>query len=271
MGNIVKNNNDFEYLRNLIVVIENLDITKDMVEEILSNLIPKDCEGNVLINFKVREKGNVTAIFYPKYESIYLSVNKMREWLEFNSKDLAECFGIENTELFKKYLFLMILTHEIEHSYQYLIGEGVVTAPCKMIQQGYKALTELMVPKEYIIPRPIKQVRRFVSVIAYKKRENEFLLERNAQFDSLSLLASIAAANEHDEISGVFNSMKNSFAVLGYTKNSDGTLFNTFKDIYMRDKLDKMEDDSELLDMNERFRLGLPVDEKTRSRILSLK
>lgn len=271
MGNIVKNNNDFVYLKNLITVIENLDITKDMVEEILEDLIPKDSVKNNLINFRVSENGNVTAIFYPKYESIHVSINKMKEWLAFNSKDLAEYFGIQNSELFKKYLFLMVLTHEIEHSYQYLIGKGIIAAPCKMIQQGYKALTELMVPKEYIIPRPIKQVRRVVSVIAYKKRENEFLLERNAQYDSLSLLASIALSNGHDEIAGVFNSMKNSFAVAGYTQNTDGTLVNTFKDIYMKDKLSKIEDDSELLDMNERFRLGLPVDEKTRSRILSLK
>ena len=73
----------------------------------------------------------------------------------------------------------MVLTHEVEHSYQYLIGKEVVPASCKMLQQGYKCLSELLVPKDYILPRPIKQVRRVISVISYKRRENEFLLETN--------------------------------------------------------------------------------------------
>ena len=46
--------------------------------------------------------------------------------------------------------------------------------------------------KDYIIPRPVKQVRRAISVVTYKMKENEYLLERNAQFDSLGTLSNIA-------------------------------------------------------------------------------
>lgn len=271
MGNIVKKAEDFNYLKNLIVILNDLDITKDTIEEILIDLIPKDNDGNPLIKINVREKGNVTAIFYPKYESIHVCINQLKNWIEFNSKDLASYYGIENSDLFKNYLLLMVLTHEVEHSYQYLIGKEVVPTSCKMLQQGYKCLSELMVPKDYILPRPIKQVRRVISVISYKRRENEFLLERNAQYDSLSLISSLAISNGHDDIAGIFNNMKNTFAIAGYTKNCDGTLINTMKDIFMGDKLKKFEHDYESLDMNERFRLGLPIDEKTRSRVLALK
>ena len=79
-----------------------------------------------------------------------------------------------------------------------------------------------MIPKDYVLPRPIKQVRRAVSIIAYKRRENEFLLERNAQFDSLGTLANVAFENEHHEIRGVLMDMRNTFAIAGYTKNNNG-------------------------------------------------
>jgi hypothetical protein len=161
--------------------------------------------------------------------------------------------------------------HEMEHAYQYLIANGKIDAPCKMLKEGYKTLFDLMIPKDSLLPRPIKQVRRAVSVIAYKIRENEFLLERNAQFDSLDTLASIAFENEHHEIRGVLMDMRNTFAVAGYTKNYDGSLVNTYKDILIGDKLKKLEHDYEHLDMMDRYRLGLPIDDKTRERIIALR
>lgn len=271
MGNIVKKEEDFNYFKNLILVLKDLDINKEVVEEILLDLVPKDNKGISLIDINVREKGNAPAIFYPRDESISVCVNQLKHWIHVNAIDLTNYYGILNSELFEKYLFLMALTHEVEHAYQYLIGKGIIPVPCKMLQQGYKTLTELLIPKDYILPRPIKLVRRVVSVVSYMRRENEFLLERNAQFDSLGLIVDLASSNGHDDIAEVFNNMKNTFAVAGYTKNSDGPLVNTMKDIYMGDKLKKITFDYEKFDMDERFKLGLPVDDETRERILALR
>lgn len=271
MGNIIHSVEEYDYLKDFVANSDKMIITKDMVEEFLHRFVPKDELGNELIRILVRDKSNVTAIFYPRFESIEVSINKLNNWLSFNSKDLAEHFKVSDIELFCNYLFLMVLTHELEHSYQYLIGKGIVKAPCRMIQQGYKSLFDLLIPKDYIIPRPVKQVRRFVSLVAYKKCENQYLLERNAQFDSLSLIADIALSNGHEEMFKIFNSMKNIFATFGYTNNADGTLVNTFNDIYMKDKLNTIDQDIDNLGMNDRFRLGLPVDKQTHERILALR
>lgn len=271
MGNIVHSVEESDYLKNFVMNFDKTVITKDVVEEFLHRFVPKDEFGNELIRILVRDKGNVTAIFYPRFESIEVSINKLNNWLSFNSRDLAEHFIVSEIDLFTNYLFVMALTHELEHSYQYLIGKEIVKAPCRMIQQGYKSLFDLLIPKDYIIPRPVKQVRRVVALVAYKKNENQYLLERNAQFDSLSLIADIALSNGHEEMFKVFNGMKNVFATFGYTNNAEGTLINTFNDIYMKDKLNTIDQDIDNLGMNDRFRLGLPVDKQTHERILALR
>lgn len=270
MGNI-KGSDASLCLNDFIANNDSFSITKDLLEEILNVIVPKDLNNNNMIGINIRKNGRGIAVFHPQYESISLSIDKLYEWVNSNSEGLANYYGIQNSELFKKYLVLMALTHETEHSYQYLMGMGKIVAPCKMLEQGYKTITELFIHKDYVFPRPIKQVRRIVSLLAYKKRENEFLLERNAQYDSLGLLSSMAWANGHDDIAGVFNSMRNTFAVAGYTDNNDGALINTLKDIHLGDKLKSMDFDFESLDMNTRFRLGLPVDDHTRERILTLR
>lgn len=271
MGNIVHSTEEFDYLKNFVVDINNKAIKKETVEEFLHRLVPKDEFGNELVHVLVKDKGNVTAMFYPRFESIEVSINKIKDWLSFNSKDLSEYFKVSDTKLLNNYLFLMVLTHELEHSYQYLMGKGVISAPCKMVHQGYRALFDLLVSKDYIIPRPVKQVRRVVSLVAYKKKENKYLLERNAQVDSLDLISEIALSNGHDEMYKVFTNMKNTFAIFGYENNADGTLVNTFNDIHMKDKMSKMDQSIDSLDMDTRFRFGLPVDEQLREKILTLR
>ena len=271
MGHIIKTQEDFTYLCDLVKDIYINGFDKKQAETALERIMPRDDNGKLLINYNVRQKGGHTAIFIPRYEVINISLQNLYYWIDRNSEDLAEMYEIENRRLLGSYLCLMVLMHEIEHSYQYLMAKGILDAPCKMLKEGYKTLFDLMIPKDYVLPRPIKQVRRAVSVIAYKRRENEFLLERNAQFDSLGTLANVAFENEHHDIRGVLMDMRNTFATAGYTKNNNGPLVNTFKDILIGDKLKRLECDYEHIDMIDRYRLGLPVDEETRKRILALR
>ena len=259
------------YLSNLVDYILNNDFDKSVIESILCNIIAKDSNGSALVKYVVREKGNNTAIFIPKYEVIEVSMEKLRKWIDSNGSDLMEMFKVDNKPLLDSYLLLMVLLHEIEHSNQYLVSKGLLESSCVCIKEAYKSLFDLLIPKDYVLPRPIKVVRRTISIIAYKSRENEFLLERNAQFESLGLLAQMALERENNEIGDMFIKMQKIFGIAGYKDNCDGALINTFKDIYMGDQLTKFSYDYDSLTVEERYRLGLPIDQDTRKRILSLK
>ena len=271
MGNIVHNEDDSKYLCDFVYDIKDNRFDKEKIESILERIMPRDKEGNMLLKYRVSDKGVHTAIFIPQYEVVEVSIKRLNSWLDVNARDLAKMYEVEDKDLLRSYLVLMVLMHEVEHANQYLISLGKVEAPCTAIKDTYSILFDLMKRKDYILPRPIKQVRRAVSVIAYKRRENEFLLERNAQFDSLGTLSNIAFYNEDFDIRGLLLDMRSIFAVAGYTKNTDGTLINTLKDIYMADMLKKINHDYEDMDMMDRYRLGLPVDQHTRERILALR
>ena len=271
MGHIIITDEDYNYLCTLVNEINENGFDKITVESILRRLLPKDKDGDFLIYYNIRQRGGNTAMFLPRYEIIDISLQELYTWVDRNAADLATVYEVEDTRLLGSYLCLLVIMHEIEHAYQYLIGIGKEEAPCKMIKEGYKTLFDLMIRKDYVIPRPIKQVRRAMSLIAYKAKENEFLLERNAQFDSLGTLSNIAFENGHHEIRGVLMDMRTVFATAGYVKNGDGPLINTFKSILMGDKLKKMKHDYEDIDMMDRYRLGLPVDQGTRERILALR
>lgn len=271
MGHIIKTEEDYNYLCTLVNEINENSFDKGTVESVLRRLLPKDCEGDFLIDYNIRDRGGYTAIFIPKYEIINISLLELYAWVDRNAADLATMYEVEDTRLLSSYLCLLAIMHELEHAYQYLVGIGKVEAPCKMIKEGYKTLFDLMIRKDYVIPRPIKQARRAISLVAYKSKENEFLLESNAQFDSLGTLSNIAFDNGHHEIRGALMDMRTVFATAGYTKNGDGPLINTFKSILMGDKLKKIDHDYECIDMMDRYRLGLPVDQRTRERILALR
>ncbi|MGN1372313.1 MAG: hypothetical protein ACI4XM_08585 [Candidatus Coprovivens sp.] len=259
------------YLSNLVDYILNNDFDKNVIESILCNIIAKDSNGDTLVNYIVREKGNNTAIFIPRYEVIEVSMEKLRKWIDSNGSDLMEMFKVDNKPLLDSYLLLMVLLHEVEHSNQYLVSKGLLESSCVCIKEAYKSLFDLLIPKDYVLPRPIKVVRRTISIIAYKSRENEFLLERNAQFESLGLLAQVAFRRDDNKIGDLFIKMQRIFSIAGYKDNCDGALINTFKDIYMGDKLTRFNHDYDSLSIEERYRLGLPVDHETRKKILSLK
>lgn len=271
MGNVIRNTLEYDYLCKLVLDIRDNGFDKEKLENILENILPRDKDGNMLLKYRVSDKGVHTAIFIPQYEVVEVSIKRLNGWLDINTKDLAEMYEIEDKDLLRSYLVLMVLMHEVEHANQYLISLGKVEAPCIAIKDAYSILFDLMKRKDYILPRPIKQVRRAVSVISYKRRENEFLLERNAQFDSLGTLSNIAFYNKDMDIRGLLLDMRSVFATAGYSKNTDGTLINTFIDIFMKDKLKKINHDYEDMDMMDRYRLGLPVDQHTRERILALR
>lgn len=263
--------NNVYYLSSMLEIIEKEPLNSMLVEGLLDSIIPRDEEGNLLVGYRIKENGKYPAIYYPRYNTIEVGMLGLMQWVEVNGNDLASAYIIDNSYRVKLYLVLMAIMHEVEHSYQYLMAKGKIDAPCKMLRDGYKTLTELMIPKNYILPRPIKQIRRVISILKYKQNENEYLLERNAQYNSLNDLIDVAMYLGHEDIAKMFTNMRDIFGSAGYTKNCDGPIINTLRGIWMSDKVKKISMDYEGIDMADRYKLGLPIDQETREQVLALR
>ncbi len=267
MSNIISGKNSFLMFNDFFSEIEKNGIRVENISELLNLIIPRDKAGKLLINYRVKEKGVGTAVFSPKFEDIVISINKIIDWLSANSLQLAEMYKVDDVEKLRKYLLLFVITHELEHGYEYLMGKGTYESPCSLVSESYRSLFSLLVTPSYIIPRPVKEVRRVVSLIKYKQRENNFLLERNANIEAFDLLSKLALENADEELYHAFLNMKNCFMLQGYADSTEGSISETFRNILMSDKYRKMNKENNL-SMEDKVRFGLEIDEETRAKVL---
>lgn len=266
MSNIITKKEELLFLSDTIKYLNNHEISKHYLEEILKQLLPK-INGETLIRENISENGITTAVFSPRTESIKISINKINEWLKSNSKDLSEMYKIDDINTLKSFLFLFMITHEIEHSYQYLISQGTIKSPCEIIKQGYTGIFDLMSPNKNIIPRPIKETRRTLSVFLYKLKENFYILERNANIESADLLIKLATFMEREDMINLFKDIHDTCIKIGYTENSKGSLDETYRKILLYDRYKKFFEETNLKE-EDKIRLGLNISEETRQKIL---
>ncbi len=266
MSNILKSQDDLIVFSDIIKYANKNELSKDFLEELLQLLIPQS-NGENLIDYKVKARGRDTAKFSPRFHEIGISLSALNQWLENNVKDFAELYDIKDMNTLKSFLCLFVISHEVEHSYQYLMGEGIIEAPSKIIQSGYKELVDLFLPDTYIIPRPIKEVRQSISLLLYKMKQNFYILERNANIEASDLLSQVATYMEREDMLEMFNQMKSLFMRIGYTENPNGSLEETYKKILLYDRYRKFLEETNMSE-KEKARFGLKITEQTRQKVL---
>lgn len=235
-------------------------------EQVLKELLPNN-NGDLLIDYRVLEKGYMTALFRPHQREVLVSVNKMNEWLDKNCDDLRKMYKIDDLNEFRIFLSLFVVAHEIEHAKQFFIGNGEEEAPNILVKKGYEGIFDLFYKDESIFPRPIKDTRRKISLMLYKMKENNYILERNANVEGADYLTQLALYMNKENIFNVFNDLKTNFLKLGYVESNMGCLEETYRNILMYDKYKKIYKDLEIC-CEDRIRYGLSISDDTRIKIL---
>lgn len=243
---------------------------KEFLVDYLEFAIPKDKNGNLLVHYSVSESLFRTAEFRPNNKTLYFSLEKIDNWLDVNTNLLAQAGNIDNQKLLRTFLAFFVISHEIEHSFQYLMSKDEIVSPCVLVKNGYKSLLDLFMSGKDILPRPIKETRKMMSLVLYKMHENEYILERNANLEAFSLVCQLTKLETNEQISKLFEKMLNIMFRAGYEKSCDGLLVETYKKILMYDKYLRFDKGNDL-SMTDRIRYGLSIDEESRKNILGLK
>ena len=256
-------NDNLIFLKEVIDYIKNKELNKSVIEKVLEELIP-----DKMIGYSINEIG-FNICFIPTIKKIVVSLNMIDTYLRINNKDLSLMYNIKDTKNFSIFLILFMLIHEIEHSKQYLIGKDIIDSN-DILKYGYKYLYEILDSKESIIPNPFKKTKNLISQIIYRKNENHYVLERNANVESLSLLCDLALFINNEEIYNALNSMRNSFLKFGYENSNVGCFEETYRNLLMYNKYKKIYTDLDI-SIEDKIRYGFRIDEDTREKVLSLK
>jgi hypothetical protein len=144
-----------------------------------------------------------------------------------------------------------------------------IDGTCVLVRDGYKGIFDLFEKKESFIPRPFKESRRVLSLFLYKMRENEFVLERNANVESLDLVCRLSSLLSDQKSYSAFSDMLYTFVKCGYTENVVGSMVNTYNSILLGDRISKFDDFGDLT-FEQRVRYGLSISSLEREKVLSL-
>ena len=267
MSNIIKTEEDLLKLKEKLQLLKEESLRRETIKEVIGFALPKDKNSHDMINSRIRDWGGRTALFVPQHRTIDFSVEKCQEWVVKNLNDLSEMYGIKDQEELKSYLSLFIILHEVEHSYQYLIGQKQIEAPCELMQEAYKRLNDLLTKQDYIIPRPIKEIKRLRALIQYYKNQENYVLERNANIEAFGNILALAQYNGNEELMRMFSNMIRLYMTIGYENDSLGVFYHTLKDIGMSGIYKTISYPSNL-DMDKRALYGLEISEEKREEVM---
>ena len=264
MSHIIKTKEELIKVGYLLSQMDIHDLRDYHLEELISYLIPKDSNNNNLIDYRIirNRVGNI-AEFCPNYETIHFNLRKLPNWLEDNYKSF--CPKEDNPKL-KKYLFLFCILHELEHSYQYLMGNDIVESPCKVVGEVYYKLMDLLVKKEYIVPRPITETIRYIRIFKYKKNENMYVLERNANIEASTALIGLTTLEKQPESTKVFNEIAKTCTLAGYIDDNMGCMYHTCEDVLYKKFYNSINKDD--IKEEDRIRYGLEITENERKNLI---
>lgn len=268
MSNICLDGEKAVMLRSYMNDIRIRGMNSDNVSGIVNELSPRDIDGKLLIGCGINERFGATAQFDFSTRSISLSLKKLGKWLDTNLDDFIKVYNIKDFDTFRAYLFMFVIGHEIEHSYQYLMSTDIIEAPNNFLKNAYKGIFDILKSEDYIIPRPITQTRRITSVLLYKFKEDQYLLERNANIEGADFVSQLALYNNREDIFEIFDNVKKLMMKLGYINSNIGSIEETYRKTLMYRKYKKIYEDLEISD-DERIRFGFNISDETRNKLLS--
>ena len=253
-----------EKLSEYLKYIQVTKIDKDLLSEILEFLLPKK-DNKLLVNYEIESSSEEknAACYVPLYNTIYVRIEQLIEWIEVNYKDFCDVGNIDD-ELIKSYLLLYLLVHEIEHSYQGLVRLSKVEIPCNIVGVGYSTFMGLLISSNGFY-NPIKSTIRNIRLSKYYKNEQYYVLERNANLEASIAMLSLAKYTENPELTRIFLEISRAYSLLGYEVGTSGCMLNTFRDllysnIYKRTNKDDIKDEY-------RVRFGLEISKEKRNEL----
>ena len=142
MSHIIKSNNDLNNILNQMDLIRKHGINQEMLEELLNNMLPKEPNSN--IKYKILENISEPAYFKLPEEVIYLRV-KIDMWVRKYIDKIMLRYQKCSFEDLHAYVIVYVLSHEIEHANQYLIGKNIFNIPYQIIINCYNQLFDLAI------------------------------------------------------------------------------------------------------------------------------
>jgi len=266
MSHIIKSKDDLLLVKDVFDLLKKDTISAGLLEEVVKVLLPRDDDGKLLVGYELCDRNGGFSRYSLGDNCLRLSVDEMYKWVDINSENFIKQFGVSDRDLFRDYVVLLILVHEIEHGYQYLMAYDKIDAPCDVVSGGYKLIIETLLGYGYDKMGVMDKVKNRIAFNRYNKNNGRYVIERNANVETFDLLQQLAILNNHKELVSVFNRIRNLVGIWGYMYGTRGSFAETCRDMLIMKKFNALDHDYEMSEI-ERFRYGLPISRESRDKI----
>lgn len=261
MSNIIINNDTFEIFNEFLFSVNKKGIKTDELNWLLFQILPNENDKLLITYNSNNKKIKYTAGFDPSIAHIDISLKRLRSYIKNDALDLIDYLDSDDIKSLKNYLTVGVVVHEVEHAYQYLMGEGKIQCPNDILKNAYKYLFDITKG----IPPEDKDI--YILQDIYKKKNNNLLLERNAEIERFDFLMKLAQYNGRDDLYDLFLMLRDWYHTFGYENSNIGSIFETFKTLQIEDIYLQFNHDISCSE-NDRIRYGLPISEDTRQKVL---
>ena len=244
-------------VRNVIEDIKLNGINEGYIRELYRLL------GNSEIPLIFDENSLNTAAFKPKQMKIIASLSKCKQWTKDMLETSIKHFDVGDEELAKSYLLVSLLAHEIEHSNQKLIADGIKETNYDFKREVYHDIFEVLRMKKYIIPRPISLTIDIVRFFKYKNNAYNMILERNADLEAYNVASLVASEANDSELLAYLLSLRNINLLQGYYESEEGVLKYSYRRLGMMRKYNRLDIPSDL-DLSTKIKEGLELSKDER-------
>lgn len=276
MSDLITNKEEIKKLSNCLDILRSKGYNQATVENILDELIPQN--ENYILNYQVTNHDNEfaePALFNPNENLIKISLNILSDywcermkWVRFSKKDEEEL----RDGLFKRMILFTIL-HEIEHVKQYFIANKFIECPYQTVINLYKNMFMYRCDDTNCQSEEKKELREIQRILFYMsphRNSEKFYLERNANVVSNDTMLKICNYENDETFKYFFQNNKLKEIKEGYQGFWNGPAERSYHKLLLGNLFKTLIEDEDI-PTEDRVCYGLPVDIKTRIKIVNRK
>ena len=243
---------EIKKISNFIKLNEYEDISWNLIEKFLNLIV-----DNTTIKYLNDSSLNNTARYVPSNRTIYINYYRMLNYLERNILSYRKEMNDNDYETSPIYFLIHTLLHEVAHAKQYMMGKREIPVVDEFLANTYKYLYDFII---YSDPKSLSYAK-------YRENENFYILERNAELESLHKMISVLKNGKNDSVNNIFKRIYKLYLQCGYYDNSYGNIYETFDGMNLVNDYLNIYVESDLSEKDRAF-YGLPIKEATRKKIL---
>lgn len=268
MSNFIKSDNDLIQLKEFADRLRNEGCDYYFLRDFLEAFIIKAPLGGLLTDYlfdsSILDTGysiitntlvfEIEGLLQTASEDASLILNEYH-FKENNPSDI-ECYAI-----------LLILLHELEHSFQGLVCRELAQTPSVMLNSCYRQQYDLMLKATE--RHNFYDRFRYALYMTFVFNASPSIFERNANIEAYNALLKLANLEGNSEMASLFEDMRLVRALYGYTHSRTGSLVTTSRFILSSPFLEGKEE-KHTMSFAEKVRYGLPLSYEEHDRLIQI-